>query len=1542
MTLKRLTYEDPTMSEEGLKDYSIQARGSDNDNILVDTGQLIGITLASAGASILNTPSAIGNAFGGDFESVANVKSLIPQSWEDDYSRDKESFDLAGEIIGSIVPGIGTLTLARKLARGTKGIGRIFDTTYTNRKQAAVVRTALKDYRATGTFNKAEVFQKSLGWGAAAGVAEGVAFEIGAYGSTVLLKDMQNEDLEAMDVILRAGKGIIGYGGAFGGALGGIGGAAKIGSKVRKRLGRVSTVDGLPQLSAAADTGSRIVQSRVNINTINGRKLTPDIDKATQRTNQEAIIDNDVAQMVGDEHLFTAVSLIAKQAPDSVVRTLFTGTTKMSTVKLDDLGETIVTKPKELPAYMKPYMGEAAEDAVESPLMALQRRIAAGDPSISGEVKTFMQSGKLHKFFETTSYVNLVTGARTLSLKETYLADLGKITIGDTGKFLRVGNGDSLHFATSSAEVKRILLRDTLLKGKNLDLPKKPTAIADNPELYEAAYVKYAKVAPEDIPKAAFPEGVETMQGLEQVLLEYKETALRGMIKDGASEAAIERTLGLSLDLIHNGSKSVENVLTIGTHNLTHPRHVRIESNPVSFSLDQQLAIAWDKRVNGQLVDFAHVTGLNYLQRTRDAMPTIAEDLVQTALNTGAKALKSATAIGNYLGGEQAMAAIGKITELTSRARTMAHKQAFESIELQMKENRAGSLAFIHMRDWYDRSGKVILDNGVLIRTENVATYVKEGAEALTEGVEYYVIKDEAAKGWATKWHEIATDIGRDKYRLDKAAGKQPSFNQSHFYLPPKAIKFGAMVFDPKGAGGNAKVGMLRANSAADLKALVHQLADTHPDLSVRSIDDINSYYNATSQFDISRSFSKEIDSSLQRKGNAGNVIANVDAEQLVTDLQAHISAGNSRNARQAVKLTYVKEFSILEDLHIREGAAARSATGANVDRFSVQNTDAGNAMKTLLNIPPELPFEGLSVANRNIEKFASRYFNKAKLTLSKVTGRRSKDLLGENPQQFMKQVNELYEKEVGTEFKQVSQLIEAANPDVDKAQLQSFLSKLNGYQAMLMLRADGLDGLVNNISAAVLGSNEIKTLMKELAPEAAEDLRKLVTLSDGKGLEELSPMKSILRGFKLMGNLKEKAAKIEQWKKEGRWTSTDEAFELLAHKLSETAEGGFKDLKTANKELSTIMDKVKSVAFFASDKLNDHAQLQVLNLIDDIAEVTGMSEGLKFQLTHTMKGRVLGMNIPSQKPTMFQGVLGTPVSLYQNYNLNVINSMLRYAGEKGQLARFGLMQTGAFGLQGLPGFEQLNSMIHETYAREEGLDLKSIIHNTAGTEAGNWMLYGSGSVAIDAAIHSRGDLNQRNKFIFPSPSEVPTVRTATNLATAAGRAAARIVNGTPATDAIFDGLAHSQLNRPMTGIIDTLRGFSTTAHGKLAQQNNAEELSWRANVSRLLGARPFEEALLRERQWKLGSYQTETQHQMNSLSSSITLTMLNSAGKGLTQGQYDRFFKKFLQLGKSPEDFDKWFARVEDNHSKDAVERLERKIKSSKYYEQYNRYFNP
>lgn len=315
---------------------------------------------------------------------------------------------------------------------------------------------------------------------------------------------------------------------------------------------------------------------------------------------------------------------------------------------------------------------------------------------------------------------------------------------------------------------------------------------------------------------------------------------------------------------------------------------------------------------------------------------------------------------------------------------------------------------------------------------------------------------------------------------------------------------------------------------------------------------------------------------------------------------------------------------------------------------------------------------------------------------------------------------------------------------------------------------------------------------------------------------------------------------------------------------------------------------------------------------------------------------RVQGNYITSQRPIVFQGVLGSAVSLFQTYSFNLMQQLLRHVGNKDTRAvatMFGL-QAGLFGLNGTPFFEAVNThLIGNAATNPQHRDLYSAAPQIFGKELGDWLMYGTASAmplimnGNMPALYTRGDINPRHMTILPiNPLDIPAIQASTKLVSNLANMGSNLAGGAAIGPTLLQGLEHNGINRPLAGFAQVLAGQSTTSKGSLISASN--DFSLVATSARVLGSRPMDEAIALNNLYRMKAYQAADRDRQEQLGEKVKSYLYKNQMP--PDDVLEGFMKDYAKAGGRTENFNAAMQRWMKDANTSVVEKMRSKLNTS------------
>lgn len=248
-------------------------------------------------------------------------------------------------------------------------------------------------------------------------------------------------------------------------------------------------------------------------------------------------------------------------------------------------------------------------------------------------------------------------------------------------------------------------------------------------------------------------------------------------------------------------------------------------------------------------------------------------------------------------------------------------------------------------------------------------------------------------------------------------------------------------------------------------------------------------------------------------------------------------------------------------------------------------------------------------------------------------------------------------------------------------------------------------------------------------------------------------------------------------------------------------------------------------------------------------------------------------------------------------------------------------LQGTVFGAQSLPGFTAINQHIIGTASGNPNhTDLYDAVYGTLPKGAADWLMYGASSnMLLDPNLkinlYTRGDINPRSLTVVPvNPLDVPIVKASTKFFGNLKDTVQKLIQGGNVWPTLLQGLEHNGVSRPLEGLAQTLEGFtnpnyqsySTSGKGNVIASNDLLSL---ANLSRIAGAKPLDEAIATDAAYRLNAYAAYDRDKIEKLGAAIKTTV--QAGNNPTDEQVGNFAQEYAALGGKQGTFNKFMART-------------------------------
>jgi len=715
---------------------------------------------------------------------------------------------------------------------------------------------------------------------------------------------------------------------------------------------------------------------------------------------------------------------------------------------------------------------------------------------------------------------------------------------------------------------------------------------------------------------------------------------------------------------------------------------------------------------------------------------------------------------------------------------------------------------------------------------------------------------------------EINAERLQARNNWNKAQGINKEFNPTVLYAPPiDTGKYPFFFFVKPRAGMAFADDSPSVVTAANAKELEQKAAVLRSDYDIIYKSDNKAYREALGDYEYDRNFSASIvNSDLKRRGILNDIFPDIRADSIARDYVDFHTRQNMRITRDYVELTNAQLFAELKAMGQRYTAPEVSRTGFTSSLLGKTVPNPYNSyINTALAITDRGNYRLWAEANEQLEAFASTAFNVAKTAL----GMAKKGVL---PFEEAAKLSQQYG--LGNVYESATDALkgyEIANRLPPQRYLSQWISTAHSVLSATAIRLDTFQSIINAVSTPILATAEARGAI-------ATAKEYITTQLPGTEYKIPSITKLLTRGVaSYAGNDADKVALLPLFKEIGVVRDTASLHSAMLSDLALPV-GAFKESEFASKMKSAVDKGSRLMGAELSEEISRYVPAYMAYKIFG-PEGAGMVGQQLADNISTFVNRVQGNYTASQRPLLFQGPLGSAISLFQTYQFNLMQQVFRHV-EEGQAKTVALMaglQTTIFGLQGMPGFQVINNhLIGNAAGNPEHKDIYTTMPNLLDKGFSDYVMYGVLSNWFNTGLYSRGDINPRNITIVPiNPADFPAVSGATKFITALAGIGETVAKGGGIGSSLLLGMEHNGLSRPLTGLAQLLQGFTTTANGNLVSTTRSHAVGWNdfvslTNYSRLMGARPLDEAVVMDAMYRKTLYAAKDNTRITALGEAV------------------------------------------------------------------------
>jgi len=783
---------------------------------------------------------------------------------------------------------------------------------------------------------------------------------------------------------------------------------------------------------------------------------------------------------------------------------------------------------------------------------------------------------------------------------------------------------------------------------------------------------------------------------------------------------------------------------------------------------------------------------------------------------------------------------------------------------------------------------------------------------------------------------------------IREAQGTQMSRSADAFYpipVNPQDHKFFGIVVDDSVSSGGANR-TLYASSAEELESMKRKV-EQNPQLRVLTKKDAEDYHKARGEFDYEKTInSAYLNTEIKRAGGSASFIVPTNPQKIVDDTLSWHMQREAGLVREAIGAKYEVQFEELRRLGDEAtGIKTSKASDQSLLTFAEESTENPYAgyIKTALAVKDTAKYPLWRDINTYADKAVSALGHKISAAFYTSKGTDDVTAIQGMLERAGYKHGALYDED----------MIIFANSTPATGTLSGIVQKANATLATVVLRMDFLNAVNNAVSANVLLGAEMKAIQRAINNGDKEAVGALASLTriNVPGTEQsmLAPTKLIANAIKRFHEEGRDGATMAYYREHGFVTSITDQYRDAIETLSFS---GRESLDIWSGRVDKLREGLREAGNKGeiwtgnrlAEEFNRFVAADVMKQMTDVA-VSRNLMGVREQLAYinTFVNRTQGNYLASQRPMAFQGAIGQAVGLFQTYQFNLMQQLFRHMGEghaKDAMTLLAL-QGSIHGMNGLPAFNAVNThIIGSASGNKEHRDTYDAVYGIVGKTAGDFLMYGAASSTmglihpdLKVNLYTRGDLNPRHITILPTdPGSVPFIQAFSKFAANLVNTSKQLAAGGDVAGTFIRGLEHNGISRPLAGLAQTMEAFNNPqrASYSTSKQGNvigANDLLSLANLARIAGGKPLDEAIALDATFRFRTYGLKDAMRRDMLGKAIKSTLI--AGNNPTGAQIERFAEDYAKAGGRQEEFNNWFGDLYKTANSSQANEIQRSLNS-------------
>lgn len=830
-----------------------------------------------------------------------------------------------------------------------------------------------------------------------------------------------------------------------------------------------------------------------------------------------------------------------------------------------------------------------------------------------------------------------------------------------------------------------------------------------------------------------------------------------------------------------------------------------------------------------------------------------------------------------------------------------------------------------------EATAEAALINNTLLRSPEAYVFHPDGSNTLVlrkdvkeilnnnfEPEDFIDIKNESVADFYRAHINLNGNRATHIHNMKGSAGVGDDFDPNVLYpIPVDTTKLKHFVFveprAPVTLGDKKRV--IAAKDEATLQKLIGQVDQN--EFKVTTKQEKEDWHKAVGDYEYSLGLNDSmVDSTLKREGKLSQHFPTID--------EGFFERVNDWHSRQEETLThsmvyhrYSDSFEELKHLGERYTNIATSQFRSLTEKLEQSVKDPYNdIIRTSLNISRSSEYQPWVNFNNFIKDAIEKPINKLKDVFAKA-----KDI----DQDFVDKVNNI-SKDMGqgNVFVNTTQALVANGNIPNKPWLQDFIGKTNALLSTTLLQWDTFNAINNIASTSIIAAPEMNKLIEAIKkgnPDIAGKLSGLmeVKMPDGSGISLPTTRKLLFNATQnFMQQNEATAALVKRYQENG-------AINTLTQEMRQMLQDNSLDFKIATeKDAKSGLAKVtefgrKWTGNNLAEQYTRFVSADMARQIGDLGEQAGIiTRKESDELIQLFTNRTQGNYLYSQRPIVFQGVVGQAIGLFQTYQFNLMQQLFKHVadGDNKAIAMLAGLQSSIYGMQGLPAFSFLNNhIVGNANGNTQHKDLYTASYSTFGKSLGDWIMYGAGSNALGLVdpsmrfnLYSRGDINPRQLTVLPTTlADIPIVNASTKFIGNLFNAFGKVTNGADILPTISQAIEHNGVSRPLAGLAQIAQGYTSTNSGSLL--TTSQDFWNIATLTRVGGAKPFDESLALDAMYRINAYKAKDTQQIQDLGSAVRTTVI--AGGHPTGEQISKFAAEYVKAGGRIEGFNKYMSNM-------------------------------